>query len=88
MKNYYSFDDAKKYAAMNTAIMARMVDVDNDEVLFHFIKYDNDGNIYSRKKWINTMFYEPDEHEIFKLGEPNSQFDDDDFYSNLWYIYS
>jgi hypothetical protein len=87
MKEFYSFDNAKSFAELNSFIMVRMVDVDNDEVLFHFFKYDNDGNIHSRKKWINTMFYEPDEREIFKPDEPNSEFDDGDFYSSMWYVY-
>ena len=87
MRDFYSFDNAKSFAELNSVIMVRMVDVDNDEVLFHFFKYDNDGNIYSRKKWVNTMFYEPNEAEIFKSDEPNSEFDDGDFYSTMWYVY-
>lgn len=87
VKKFFNFEQANEIAKIKSVIMARLVDADNDEILYHWFKYDNDGNLISRKYWINAYCHDPDDKQLFQNKDPNSEFDDGDFYSEMWYEY-
>lgn len=86
-KKFYNFEEANNYAKLNSVIMVRLIDIDNDEILYHWFKYDNYGNLLSRKFWVNAYSQNPDDELLFEKNHSNSNFDDEDFFSQMWYEY-